>query len=190
MKGVSKLSEKKKKCPPSESPVEPEASASVQEAEPQTKEPVGENSENELEQLREQLEQMNDKLLRTLAEYDNYRKRSVKERESIYPEAKCDVVAKVLPVLDNFERALSAQCRDPEFKKGVEMIFQSLTGALASVGVEEIPCEGESFDPNVHNAVMHVEDDSLGENVIAEVLQKGYRLGDRVIRHAMVKVAN
>ncbi|MDD2955037.1 MAG: nucleotide exchange factor GrpE [Oscillospiraceae bacterium] len=180
------MSEKKKKPNPA-----PDAAENTSPAEGgAAEEAAAEDIERQLEALQKQLDSANDKLLRTLAEYDNYRKRSVKEKESIYPEAKCDVAVKILPVLDNFERALSAPCQDAEFKRGVEMIFQSLSGALAAAGVEEIPSTGEAFDPNLHNAVMHIEDEALGENVVAEVLQKGYRLGDRVIRHAMVKVAN
>ena len=185
------MSEKKKKNA-AETPAENTAPAqeAAETREAPAEDSAAENIGEELEQLQKQLDSANDKLLRTLAEYDNYRKRSAKEKETIYPEAKCDVAAKILPVLDNFERALAAPCQDPDFKKGVEMIFHSLVEALTSVGVEEIPSEGEVFDPNLHNAVMHVEDDSLKENIIAEVFQKGYRLGDRVIRHAMVKVAN
>lgn len=156
--------------------------------------PAEEEAPDELDQAKQQLKQQlaeaNDRLLRTLAEYDNYRKRTQKEKDSIYPQAQADTVARFLPVLDNFERAMQSECADPNFKKGMEMIFDSLVHTLGELKVEEIGKEGETFDASLHNAVMHVEDEAYGENVIVQVLQKGYRLGDRVIRYAMVKVAN
>ena len=130
------------------------------------------------------------KLLRTLAEYDNYRKRSIKEKDAIYPQAKADTVEKFLPIIDNFERAMQTECSDEAFKKGIEMIFQSFIKTMTDLSVEEIGKEGETFNPDLHNAVMHVEDENYGENVVAQVLQKGYKIGDRVVRYAMVKVAN
>ena len=134
---------------------------------------------------------LNDRYLRMAAEYDNFRKRSVKEKEAIYPEATADAISKFLPVLDSMERAAGFACSDEEYKKGVDMIIHSFYEALAAAGAEEIPAEvGSAFDPAVHNAVMHVEDENLGAGVIAQVFQKGYRLGDRVIRHTMVQVAN
>ncbi len=143
-----------------------------------------------LEQLEEEYRQLNDRYLRTLAEYDNFRKRSSKEREAIYPEAKADTVKEFFTVADSFSRALSFECADAEFKKGMEMIHTALLGAFQKLGVEAFGKPGETFDPSLHNAVMHVEDDSLGENTIAEVFQEGYRMGDKVLRYAMVKVAN
>lgn len=128
--------------------------------------------------------------MRTLAEYDNYRKRSAKERESIYPEAKAAVLTDFLPVLDNFTRAMETQCADPDFKKGMEMIYTAFLETLHKQGVEEMGAAGEPFDPNLHNAVMHVEDDTFPEGSICEVFQKGYRMGEKVLRCAMVKVAN
>ena len=151
-------------------------------------EPVSELSPEE--KLKAENAELNDKFLRLLAEYDNFRKRSQKERDAIYPEAICSVVLKLLPVADSFERALCAECSDPEFKKGVEMIKQSFDNFLSQLGITEIKALGEKFDPSLHNAVMHIEDDSLEENTIVEVFQKGYTLNDRVIRCSMVKVAN
>ena len=142
------------------------------------------------DQLKKELDELNDKLLRTLAEYDNYRKRSIKEKDAIYPQAKADTVEKFLPIIDNFERAMQTECSDEPFKKGIEMIFQSFMKTMADLSVEQIGKEGETFNPDLHNAVMHIEDESLGENVVAQVLQKGYRIGDRVVRYAMVTVAN
>lgn len=144
----------------------------------------------EEEKLQEQIEILNDRLLRTAAEYDNFRRRSQREKDEIYPRATVAAVAQFVPVLDNFERALSTPCADEEFKKGVEMIHQSFQDALKKLGIDEFAQAGDPFDPEMHNAVMHIEDSSLDSSVIVEVFQKGYRLGDRVIRHAMVKVAN
>ena len=148
----------------------------------------------ELEQLKEEqtaaLAGEKDKYLRLAAEYDNYRKRSQKERESVYADAKADTVLQLLPVYDNLERALKAECSDAAFYKGVEMIMDQLMGIFGKLGVEIIQAAGQNFDPALHNAVMHVEDESLGENVVAEEFQKGFTLNGKVIRFAMVKVAN
>lgn len=143
-----------------------------------------------LEELQQEFASLNERYLRTLAEYDNYRKRSSKERDSIYPEAKASVLTGLLAVMDNFSRAMETPCSDSEFKKGVEMIYHSFQEALSKQGVEELGTVGEPFDPNCHNAVMHVQDEEFGENAVCEVFQKGYRMGDRILRCAMVKVAN
>lgn len=153
--------------------------------------PAEEKAEkSEAEKLKEQYDALNDKFLRTLAEYDNFRKRSQREKDSIYTDAMCDTAAKLLPVVDSFERALSFECSDAEFKKGVEMINNTLKEVMTSLGITEIEAVGNPFDPNTQNAVMHVEDDSVGEDVVVEVFQKGYMLKGKVLRHAMVKVAN
>ena len=131
-----------------------------------------------------------DKYLRLAAEYDNYRRRTQKEREALYGDVRADVLLKLLPVYDNLVRALAQETSDEAYRKGVEMIMAQFDAALQKLGVDEIPALGEKFDPTVHNAVMHVDDESLGENEVVEVFQKGFRLGDRVIRFAMVKVAN
>lgn len=145
---------------------------------------------DEAQQLKEQIAQMNDRLLRTAAEFDNFRKRTVREKEALYSDAKADTVERFLPVYDNFERALENECADAEFKKGVEMIFHLMQDAFEKLGVTEIGAVGEIFDPTLHNAVMHAEDEAHGENEIVSVFQKGYKIGDKVIRHAMVSVAN
>lgn len=145
---------------------------------------------SELDKLKEENAALSDKYLRTLAEYDNFRKRSQKERDAIYPEAIASAIERILPIMDNIDRALAADCSDAEFKKGIELIKQSFDDALSKLGISEIKAMGEQFDPNFHNAVMHIEDDEVGENTIIEVFQKGYVLGERVIRFAMVKVAN
>lgn len=152
--------------------------------------------EGEIEALKRQLEQAQenavaaeDKYMRMIAEYDNFRKRSVKERESCYADAYADAVNAVLPVLDNLERA--AMYSDAEaVAKGLELTLKSFTETFEKLGIHEIESMGKTFDPNIHNAVMHVDDEAYGENEIVDVLQKGYIKGDRVIRYAMVKVAN
>lgn len=152
--------------------------------------PVNE-AESKIEELEKELAAAKEAHIRTLAEYDNYRKRSVKEKESIYTDAKASCLSELLPVLDNFDRALNVQQADAEtYKKGMEMINTSFIEVLNKLGVEAFGEAGEEFDPNFHNAVMSVEDDSLGENTIAEVFNKGYKLGEKVLRHAVVKVAN
>ncbi len=148
----------------------------------------------ELEQLKADrdaaLAAEKDKYLRLAAEYDNYRKRSQKEKENTYADAKADTVLALLPVYDNLERALKAECTDAAYYKGVEMIMDQLMKIFEKLGVEIIESAGQPFDPEKHNAVIHVEDESLGENVVAEEFQKGFTLNGKVIRFAMVKVAN
>lgn len=144
-------------------------------------------AEKELAALKEELAAQNEKYLRLLAEYENYRRRTQKEKETTYADAYADALKVLLPTADNLERAL----RFPDSAKvveGVQMTLDKLQQALAALGIEEIPCE--TFDPSLHNAVMHVEDEAYGENAIVEVFEKGYKKGERVIRYAMVKVAN
>lgn len=144
-----------------------------------------------MEKLAGQLASLNDQHLRLAAEYDNYRKRTTKEKETIYQDAKMDTIAKFLEVYDNLERAVTqAGDEDNVHKKGMEMIFHQLQGILEKLGVTVIDPAGQPFDPERHNAVMHVDDENLGENVVAQVFQKGFLLGDRVIRFAVVQVAN
>lgn len=163
---------------------------------PQEEAPVRETPETpgpdagELDALRKALADKEDQYLRLAAEYDNFRKRSQKEKEGLYQGAKSDAVAAFLPVYDNLDRALKQETADEAFKKGVEMTMTQLREILTKLGISEIPALGESFDPNLHNAVMHVEDEAAGENTIVDVFQAGFKLGDKVIRFAMVKVAN
>ena len=131
-----------------------------------------------------------DAYLRLLAEYDNYRKRSQKEKENLYADIKADAVTKFLPVYDNLVRALKTPTEDEAYRKGVEMIMAQFCSTMEKMGVEKIESLGQKFDPTLHNAVMHAEDPEKGENEIVEVFQEGFRLGDKVIRFAMVKVAN
>ena len=128
--------------------------------------------------------------LRVAAEYDNFRKRTVKEKEASYGNGKADAVAKILPVYDNLERALNQPTEDAAYKKGVEMTMNELVKILTSLGVEIFGNPGDEFDPNLHNAVMHIDSEDFGENVIAQVFQKGFKTGEKVIRFAMVQVAN
>ena len=150
-----------------------------EEAEVQTPDPV-----------QDALLQEQNKFLRLAAEYDNYRKRTAKEKESIWADAKASVVTSFLPFYDNLERALKQDTADEAYKKGVEMTMTQLKEVLSKLGVTEIEAAGQPFDPKLHNAVMHVEDEAFGENTVAEVFQAGFQLGEKVIRFAMVKVAN
>ena len=142
-----------------------------------------------IEDAAAELAAANDKYLRLAAEYDNFRKRSAKEREGIYGDAYADALCALLPIFDNLERAVKYSDGD-SLQQGVALTLKGLTTTLEKLGITEIEAEGKPFDPNFHNAVMHVEDDTLGEGVVAEVLQKGYCRGERVLRYAMVKVAN
>ena len=144
---------------------------------------------NEIENLKKELEETKNKYLVMLAEYDNFRKRSQKEREGTYSEAYADAIKTLLPVFDNIERANSFT-DSKGIAEGLAMILNQFTASLGKLGIEEFGKAGENFDPNIHNAIMNVTDETLGENVIAEVLQKGYKRGDKIIRFAMVKVAN
>ncbi len=128
--------------------------------------------------------------LRIAAEYDNFRKRTVKEKEASYGNGKSDAVAKILPIYDNLERALNQPTEDAAYKKGVEMTMNELVKILNSLGVEIFGTVGDAFDPNLHNAVMHIDSEELGENTIAQVFQKGFKIGEKIVRFAMVQVAN
>ena len=182
------MSEKdlKDTIPTPEEPEPPEAEAADQQPQAETPDPLLE----ELEALKNQTAQQEDKYLRLAAEYDNYRKRTAKEKESLWTDVKADTAAAFLPVYDNLERALKQTTADEAYKKGVEMTMTQLKEVLSKLGITEIPALGQPFDPNLHNAVMHVEDESLGENTVAEVFQAGFQCGEKVIRFAMVKVAN
>lgn len=145
--------------------------------------------EEALAEAKQRVDELNEKYMRMLAEYDNFRKRSAKEKEGVYGDACTDVLTAILPVLDNLERAEA--CKDAEgLSKGLELTLKSFKETLERLGIQEIEALGKTFDPNVHNAVFHVEDEAFGENEIVEVLMKGYAKGDKVVRYAMVKVAN
>ena len=142
-----------------------------------------------LESKESELSVLNDKYRRMMAEYDNYRRRSAKEREDVYSDAYGEAISAMLPVIDNLERAANFSESD-KVQEGISLTFKSFSETLTKLGIESFGQVGEPFDPTIHNAVMHVEDESLGESVITDVFQKGYRKGDKIIRHAMVKVAN
>ncbi len=145
----------------------------------------------ELQKVKAELESKNDLLLRTAAEFDNYKKRTDRERAGIAEFAKANVIKELLPILDNIDRAAILEDKtSPDYIKGIELIVKQFEGLAEKLGIKEVAQVGDSFDPNCHEAVMHIEDETLGENVIAEVLQKGFKIGDTVIRPAMVKVAN
>ena len=167
----------------------PEAEAAKQ---PEEKKPedAKQQEASEFEKAQQALAQEHDSYLRLAAEYDNYRKRSQKEKDNLYTEIRSETVEKFLPVYDNLERALAQETQDAAFKKGVEMTMNQLVSVMEKLGVVSFGAAGEAFDPQLHNAVMHVEDEALGENVIAEVFQKGFKVGEKVVRFAMVKVAN
>jgi molecular chaperone GrpE len=168
--------------------VKEEAAAEEPAAEeaPKAEEP----KESELEKAQKSLAAEHDKYLRLAAEYDNFRKRSRKEKEDLYQDVRAETVGKFLPVYDDLERALANETEDEAYKKGVELIMTELRKIMTGLGVEEFGEKGDPFDPNAHNAVMHVENEELGENVIAQVFQKGFRIKEKVIRHAVVQVAN
>ena len=149
-----------------------------------------EKLQTDYDTLRAAYDALTDKYLRLTIEYENFRKRSQREKEAVYPDAVAATVEKFLPVVDNFERAMACETQDKEYKKGVDLIYSSLLDTLQKLQVEAYAQAGDSFEPELHNAVMHIEDETLGENVISAVFQKGYKIGERVIRHAMVQVAN
>ena len=141
----------------------------------------------------QQIEDLTDRVRRTMAEFDNFRKRTEKEKSAMYEIGARDIVERILPVIDNFERGLATvpeEAKGSPFAEGMEMIYKQLLKTLEEAGVKPIEAVGQPFDPNFHNAVMHIEDDSLGENVVAQELQKGYLYRDTVVRHTMVQVAN
>ena len=181
---MSKKEDKKNKAQQPQQP-EPEAEAPAQEAPAKEAAPKA----DEGEKLKAELVEANDKYLRMLAEYDNYRRRSAKERESIYADVRADTVKKFLPVYDNLARAAQHET-DDETKKGVEGILAQFKTILEGLGVTEIETVGKKFDANLHDALLHIEDEKYGEGEIVLELEKGFKLGDKVIRFAKVQVAN
>lgn len=145
---------------------------------------------DEIETLVAQNAELNERVLRQMAEFDNFKKRTQKEKEEMSVYLKGNCVKEFLEVLDNFERGLAVECKDEEYKKGMEMIFSQFNQTLQKLDVAEIPALNETFNPDFHNAINQVEDESFGENTVCQVMQKGYKIGDKVIRHSMVVVAN
>ena len=183
---MAKKEEKKQPETTQEEMVTPEQETPAPEQTPETPaEPKEEKNPFE-----EKYNAEHDSYLRLAAEFDNFRKRTVKEKEASYGNGKADAVVKLLPIYDNLERALNQPTEDAAYKKGVELTMNELVKIFTGLGVEIFGAPGDSFDPNLHNAVMHTEDESLGENVIAQVFQKGFKVGDKVVRFAMVQVAN
>ena len=172
-----------------ETPVPEEELVPEKVAEEATEEPA-EEAAPEVNPWEEKYNAEHDARLRIAAEYDNFRKRTVREKDAAYGNGKVDTVAKFLPIYDNLERALNQPTEDAAFKKGVEMTMTELVKILTGLGVEIFGEPGDPFNPDLHNAVMHTEDESLGENVIAPVFQKGFKIGEKVVRFAMVQVAN
>lgn len=190
------MSEKKKKDMPQEQP-KPEETTPETPVEETPEVPEVEETFTVTRQQMEQFESLaklvsdgNDKYLRLAAEYDNYRKRTTKEKEGIYADAKLDTVKPFLDVADNLDRAVAQFEEGDPHRQGMELICKQFAAVLEKLGVTEIEAAGQKFDPTIHNAVMHVEDESFGENEVVEVFQKGFKLNDKVIRFAMVKVAN
>ena len=193
------MSDKKKKDIPAQEP-ENETAAPVTEETENTETAAEETTPETFTVTKEQMEKMeglaklvadvNDKYLRLAAEYDNYRKRTAKEKESVYGDAKADTIKPLLAVYDNLERGIAQYDESDVHRQGLELILRQFTEALTKLGVTEIEAKGQPFDPGLHNAVMHVEDETARENTLVEVFQKGFMLGDKVLRFAMVKVAN
>lgn len=144
----------------------------------------------EVEKLKAELNEVNDRLLRTAAEFDNYKKRTEREKLSVAEYAKANVMKTLLPILDNADRAAAFEAGTEQYNKGIEMIVKELGTLAEKLGLREIGTVGEEFNPEIHEAIMHIEDENFGENTVAEVLQKGYKFGDTVVRPAMVQVAN
>lgn len=173
-----------------EAPVEENEVLEEQIPQPVQEQPPQQAAEAPADGAADVLKAQEEKYLRLAAEYDNYRKRTAKEKEAMWTEAKVDTVKTLLPVYDNLERAMKQETADEAYKKGVEMTMNQLKELLEKLGITEIPALGQTFDPNLHNAVMHIEDENLGENTIAQVFQAGFQCGDKVVRFAMVQVAN
>lgn len=148
------------------------------------------NEEVEKEKLEKEIEEVNDRLKRIMAEFENYKKRNQKEKEQQYSSILGDVVSSLLPIIDNLEKAVTVETQDTNFKQGVELVFKQLVDILSGYGVKKIEAVGNEFDPELHEAIGHVEDEKLGEQIVKEEYRTGYKIGDKVIRHSMVIVAN
>lgn len=178
--------EEEKEVPEAEASEEPE----TKDAKPEEKTKTSFFGKKKKDKFEQQVEELTDRLKRNMAEFDNFRKRTEKEKASMYVIGARDIVEKILPVVDNFERGLAQAPEGDAFVDGMKMIYKQLMTALDEMGVKEIEAKGKEFDPNLHNAVMHVEDENAGTNEVVEVFQKGYTYKDFVVRHSMVKVAN
>ena len=193
------MSNNKQETAPEKEQTTPETEAEVKEetkAAPEAEQKPDKKAEKKSEKaptkksLEEELAAERDKYLRLLAEYDNFRRRSAKERENIYTDVRCETLKKFLPVYDSLSRALAHTPEDDACRKGLEMIMTQYEKSLEQLGVVMIEAVGQPFDANLHNAVMHIEDENYGENVIVEEFEKGFKIGDKILRYSMVKVAN
>ncbi len=193
------MSNNKQETAPEKEQTTPETEAEVKEetkAAPEAEQKPDKKAEKKSEKaptkksLEEELAAERDKYLRLLAEYDNFRRRSAKERENIYTDVRCETLKKFLPVYDSLSRALAQTPEDDACRKGLEMIMTQYEKSLEQLGVVMIEAVGQPFDANLHNAVMHIEDENYGENVIVEEFEKGFKIGDKILRYSMVKVAN
>ena len=188
------MAKKKKNTDPAQEAAESVETPETTEVEasetPETTETPAPQAETPQEDWEAKYQAEHDSYLRLAAEFDNFRKRTIKEKDASYGNGKADAVAKLLPVYDNLERALNQPTEDAAYKKGVEMTMTELVKIFTGLGVEIFGNPGDEFDPNLHDAVMHIDDETLGENVIAQVFQKGFKIGEKVVRFAMVQVAN
>ncbi len=184
------MSNKKKEVEKTEQDAQAAQQTAAEAAEVPAEAPEADQTAAALDEARAAQAREHEQYLRLAAEYDNFRKRSAKEKDGIYQDAKAETAKKFLPVYDNLERALKNETADAAYKKGVEMTMNELVRILTALEIIPFGAAGETFDPQRHNAVMHIEDETLGQNVVAEVFQTGFAMGERVIRFAMVKVAN
>ena len=179
---------KTKKEKPEQQPQQPDTAP--EQPKEEAKQDAQREQDDQVKQLTEENAQLKDQLLRKMAEFDNFRKRTAREKEELAAHVKAGCAEPIISLIDNFERALSCPCSDTEFYKGIQMLSTQFTDMLKNLGIEEIEALGKPFDPNLHNAVNQVQDDQYPENTVCQVFQKGYKMGDKVVRHAMVVVAN
>ena len=179
---------KTKKEKPEQQPQQPDTAP--EQPKEEAKQETQPAQDDQVKKLTEENAQLKDQLLRKMAEFDNFRKRTAREKEELAAHVKAGCAEPIISLIDNFERALSCPCSDTEFYKGIQMLSTQFSDMLKNLGIEEIEAFGKPFDPNLHNAVNQVQDDQYPENTVCQVFQKGYKMGDKVVRHAMVVVAN
>ena len=186
----TKITENEAEEPKAEANAETQTEQAEKTEEKTAKKEKKSKKDSEIEKLKAELDKKNDVLLRTAAEFDNYKKRTEREKAGVAEYARAGIIKQLLPILDNIDRAAGADKESPDYIKGIELIVKQLEGLSEKLGIEEIAKQGDAFDPNLHEAVMHIEDENLGENVITDVFQKGYKINEKVVRPAMVKTAN
>lgn len=182
--------EKEQTAPETEAEVKAETAAPEKKSDKKAEKKAEKEKAPTKKSLEEELRVEQDKYLRLLAEYDNFRRRSAKERENIYTDVRCETLKKFLPVYDSLSRALAQTPEDDAGRKGLEMIMTQFEKSLEQLGVATIEAVGQPFDANLHNAVMHIEDEAYGESIVVEEFEKGFKIGDKILRYSMVKVAN